>query len=262
MQILKSLIIAILCSSFIYLDYFNISYKLLDTIFALLGFYFLLTINKKELFFTGFFISILWFWWIGYSFVYYELSYLIPLVLIGIGTVYGILFYIAGVFNSLYIRSLYFFVLTFIYPFGFNWLQLELPFINSYIGTSKIDFILVIVSIIILIKLKDYKKYFTIIPLLFTLNYQNTTIKMPNINIALPDINIPQEKKWDKRYLANIIDINLNEIDKAIYNKKDLIILPETAFPLILNKNNSLLSYLKESVLFDKLLCLIYESFG
>ena len=246
MQIFKSIIIALLLSSFIYLDYLGISCKLINTIFALLSFYFLLTITKKELFYTGFFISILWFWWIGYSFVYYDLEYLIPLILIGIGVVYGILFYIAGIINNLYFRSCYLFLLTFIYPFGFNWLQLELPFINSYIGTSKIDFALVLISIILLIKLKNYKRYLAVIPLLFTLNYQTSKIQMPNINIALPNINIPQEIKWNKTYLSKIININLKAINKAIKNKADLIILPETAFPLILNKNNSLISHLKE----------------
>ncbi len=211
-----------------------------------MSFYLLLTINKKELFFSGFLISIIWFWWIGYSFVYYDLNYLIPFILLGIGLIYGILFYIGGVVNNLYFRAVYFFILTFIYPFGFNWLQLELPFINSLLGTSKLDFALILISIVLIIKLQNYKKYLAIIPLIFTLNFQSQNIKLPNLKISLATINISQENKWDKQYLTSIINQNFKAIDKAIKNKDDLIILPETAFPLVLNKDALIVSKLKK----------------
>ncbi len=246
MQFLKSIITAISFSSFIYLDYLGISSEILNTILALFSFYLLLTISKKELFGSGFFISFLWFWWIGYSFVYYDLNYLIPFILIGISLIYGILFYLAGVVNNLYFRAIYIFLLTFIYPFGFNWLQLELPFINSYIGISKFDFALVLVAIILMIKLENYKKYLSIIPLLFTLNFHTASIDSPNIKISLANINISQEKKWDQVYRTSIVEINLKEIDKAIKNQDELVILPETAFPLVLNQDEYLLKILKE----------------
>ena len=239
-----SLLTAILFSSFIYLEYFNIQIELLNTIFALLAFYFLLTISKKELFLSGFFIAILWFWWLGYSFVYYDLQYLIPLVIIGIGLIYGILFYIGGIVNNLYFRASYFFILSFLYPFGFNWLQLELPFINSYIGTDKINFILMLTSIVLIIKLQNYKKYLAIIPLLFTLNFQNSMIEEPNIKISLANINISQKDKWDRTKLDETININFQAIDDAIKNKNDLVILPESTFPLLLNQDKQLLSTL------------------
>ena len=245
MIFIKPLITSVFLSSFIYFEYFNISYKLINTIFALFGFYLLFNSNKKELFLSGFFISMLWFWWISYSFVFYNLSYLIPLVIISIGTIYGLLFYGAGLVNSIYYKVIYIFGLTFIYPFGFNWLQLELPFINSYIGTSKIDFALILSAIILIIKLKNLQKYFAIIPLIFSLNY-NTNIKNPSINIAFANTNISQNIKWKKENLDNIISLNFKLIDKAILNKKDLIILPETAFPMVLNKNLTILNKLKQ----------------
>ncbi len=246
MNILKPIITALLFSSFIYLEYLNLSYKIPNTIFALLSFYLLLTINKKELFFSGFLIGIFWFWWIGYSFVYYDLNYLIPFVLFGIGLIYGILFYIAGIVNNLYFRAFYFFILTFIYPFGFNWMQLELPFINSLLGTSKLDFTFILISIILIIKLQNYKRFFAIIPLIFALNINKQDIKSPNLKISLANINVSQEHKWDKKYLQEIINQNLNAIDKSIRDKDNIIILPETAFPLVLNKNKLLISKLKE----------------
>ena len=246
MHFLKPIITAILFSTFIYLEYLGLSNKFINTIFALLSFYFLLTINKKELFISGFIISILWFWWIGYSFTYYNLGYLVPLILIGIGLIYGLLFYLSAIIDNIFFRVLYLFTFTFIYPFRFNWLQLELPFINSFIGTSKLDFILVLTSLIIIIKFENNKKYLAIIPLIFTLNYNIKEIQKPQLEIALATINIKQEHKWDKKYLKEIVDLNLQEINKAIKNNNDLVILPEASFPIVLNKNKDIFLRLKE----------------
>ncbi len=245
MNFVLPIITSLLYSSFIYLEYFNISSQLLNTFCGLFGLYLLLTINKKQLFLSGFFISILWFWWIGYSFVHYDLSYLIPLVLLAIGMLYGTIFYLGAIFNNIYYRASYLFALTFIYPFGFNWLQMELPFINSYLGTSKLDFILILSAIIIIVKLDKLKKYIAIIPLLFTLNYNTIEIPNPPIKIKMANINVPQENKWNNQYLDTIIKQNLSEIDNAIAKSYDLIILPETTFPLALNLNKDLLSLLK-----------------
>ncbi len=245
MNIIKPFLIALLLSTFIYMEYFDITIKLINTIFGLLGFYFLLTIRKKELFLVGFFLSNLWFWWIGYSFVHYDLSYLIPFVLLGIGIIYGLLFYFAGIIENIYYRIVYFFILSFMYPFGFNWLQLELPFINSYLGISKLDFALILLALLMIIKLKGLKKYLAIIPLLFSLDLNTQTISMPDIHITQANTAISQTIKWNQKYLKKIISINLTKIDNAIKNKSDLVILPETAFPLVLNKNLELLEILK-----------------
>jgi len=245
MYFFKPLLTSILFSSFIYFEYFGISNKFINTTFALFSFFLLLTLTKKEMFLSGFFISILWFWWIGYSFVYYELTYLIPFIIVGIGLIYGGLFYLTAFFNNIYSRAFGLICLSFVYPFGFNWLQLELPFINSYLGSSKIDFILILISLIIIIQAKKYLKYTAIIPLLCAFNYSNTTISPPNIKISQANTSIPQNIKWDKGYLPYIINTNLKLIDNAIENKDDLIILPESSFPLLLNTNKQLLEILK-----------------
>jgi apolipoprotein N-acyltransferase len=198
------------------------------------------------MFISGFFISILWFWWIGYSFVYYDLSYLIAFILFAIGFIYGALFYLVAVFQNIYIRAIFLFCLTFIYPFGFNWLQLELPFINSYLGTSKLDFALILLSLIFIIKFHSYKKYLSLLPIVFAFNYQTAEIKMPNLKIYLANTQIPQEQKWNKKYKDSIINNNMQIINKAIKEKYDLVILPETSFPLLLNTSDKLMKSLKQ----------------
>ena len=242
---MKSILTALLFSSFIYFEYLNISNTIINTIFALFSFYLLLTIDKKALFFSGFYISVLWFWWLGYSFVYYELTYLIPVVIFGVGLVYGLLFYFTGIINNIYFRASYLFLLTFIYPFGFNWLQLELPFVNTLLGTSKIDFALILLALVMIAKLPNYKKYISIIPLLFALSSQQS-IQLPNIKIYMANTNIKQENKWEDIHKENIINQNFKEIDFAIKENYDLVILPETTLPLILNKDQGLQTLLEQ----------------
>jgi len=253
---IKSIITAILFSSFIYLEYFNISFKILDTITILYGFYLLLTLNKKELFFTGFIIGILWFWWIGYSFIYYELVYIIPFAIIAVGVLYGVLFYLSGIFNNIIYKLSYFFILSYIEPFGFNWFKIELPFINSYISTDKLSLLLILISTAILIygynnkeKLKQsiFIYISTILFLSFFSNFNKLkNIEEPNLKIVQNNTFIPQENRWKQEYQNSIINDNIISIKKAIKNKQDIIIFPETAFPLVLNKQEELYNILKE----------------
>jgi apolipoprotein N-acyltransferase len=247
MLIYKSMMTAIFFSFFIYSEHFGLNNALINTILGLMAISALFMLTKQELFFTGFLISILWFWWIGYSFIYYELSYLIPIIIIIISTIYGLMFYLIGLYNNIFYKIVSVFVLSFINPFGFNWFKFELPFINSYFGTSKIEFLIIIVSLALFIKYKNkYKKesiilLCTIFLILYIYNINNVlSIKNPNIKILQFETNINQNDKWEKKYQKKIINDNLIAISKAAKNDYDLIILPETAFPLVLNKNNNL----------------------
>jgi len=252
MSKLKSLLTSILLSSFIYLEYFNFTSNILNTISALLAFYLLFTQNKKELFLTGFITSILWFWWIGYSFIYYELIYLIPIVLIAIGLFYGLLFFLGGVIDNIFYKGLYFFIFSYIEPFGFNWFKLELLFVNSYISIEKIILLIIILSTLFLIFFLNKNKklaisiYIIIISSTFIYSSYQTKpdINKSDLKIKLSDTNIAQDSKWDIRSRKMIISDIFQNIDKAIEEKNDLIIFPETALPLVLNKQQDILNAL------------------
>ena len=138
--IIKGLITAILLSAFIYLSYFNIEYRFLNTILGLLGLYFLLTIPRKAMFIAGFTTGIFWCYWMAVSLKYYDLIYLTPVLLIAIGIIYGFIFLLFSLYDKIYFRLIAIFAFTFIAPFGFNWMKFELLFIDSYLGTSKEDF--------------------------------------------------------------------------------------------------------------------------
>lgn len=250
----KSILLPLFSSAFIYFEYFQIELKALDTILGLLFLYTLFTLSKKELFAGGFITGVLWFWWLGYSFVYYDLSYLIPLVIIGTGLIYGTLFYIIGLSNNLIFKTLYIFSLSYIEPFGFNWYKIELVFINSFLGTSKFEFLSLVILTALFIFLKQKSKARVslaiyaagIVALYFiNLNGSGAPADKPKIKIYMNATNIDQEKKWDQNYQKQIIQANLRDIDKAVQKGYDLIVFPETAFPTLLNKNE----YLKDILL-------------
>ncbi|WP_121627410.1 apolipoprotein N-acyltransferase [Poseidonibacter antarcticus] len=244
--IIKGLATAILSSAFIYLSYFNIEYRLINTILGLAGLYFLLTIPRKAMFYAGFFIGILWFYWMVLSLKYYELIYLTPILLLAIGLVYGLIFLFFTIYDKTHFRLFLIFAFTFIAPFGFNWMKFELLFIDSYFGTSKEDFALILISLYMLIKLKKMK-FLSILPLFFALNLQiNNSNSNPNARISMPQLNIDQDLKWEKNYRNTIYEKNFEKINTAISNRKDLIILPETAFPTVLNRKDLILNRLKD----------------
>jgi apolipoprotein N-acyltransferase len=208
--LIKGFITALLFSAFIYFEHFDLTNIFFNTIFITFAYILIITIDKKSLFFAGFFTGVLWFWWVSMSFRYYDLIYLMPFIILLFGIVYGILFYLTAIIDKIVIRAILFYLLVFIEPFGFNWFKPDLPLINTYYNTY------------------------------------NSNVTKPNIKIYMPQYNTNQNLKWEKEYKTKLIEENLQNIDYAIKNKYDLIILPETTFPLALNMEYELLEILQE----------------
>ncbi|MBD3842028.1 MAG: apolipoprotein N-acyltransferase [Campylobacterales bacterium] len=253
MNTIKALFTAILGTLFIYLSYFGVSNIVINTICSLTFIMILFHLNKKQLFFTGFFVGIFWFWWIGYSFVYYDLSYLIVVVLIGIGLVYGLLFYLLGILQSLWYKVAYLVVLSYIHPFGFNWYVIELLFVESFIGITKFDYILVLTATAFFIYIyNNYSLrlatgvYMFIISCIILLQPQTPIMPNESKKIYLASTNVLQSQKWKKSNQNLLIEDVFQNIQKAIENKYDIIIFPETALPLVLNHHQHLIGNLKE----------------
>ena len=244
--IIKGFIAAILLSSFMYLSYFNIEYKILNTFLGLFAIYLLLVIPQRALFIAGFLSGVLWCNWMAVSLKYYDLAYLTPVLIIGISLVYGLIFYLFSLYDRLTFRILAIFAFTFFAPFGFNWMKFELIFIDSYIGITKEDFALILFSFYLIIKLKRFK-VLGLIPLLLTITLEKGEyIQNPNAKIYMPQMNIKQSLKWEKDYQNVLHEKNFDEINNAINLKKDLVVLPETAFTTVLNRNVDLLERLKD----------------
>jgi apolipoprotein N-acyltransferase len=230
----------------------NFWYKTVFTFFMLLSFFMFFNIKHKW-FGTGFFTGLFWFWWIGLSFRYYDLKWMIPAVDILIAVFYGLLFYITGkIYDFLQSKNIYaaklFLVLFFTFgfdfvsPFTFDWLKPEVLFVNSLFFVSKPVLALVFLGIAFYKELR----WLSLLLFILALIPKADIPKAPDLNICLVSTDIPENRKWDSGYIPAEIRNNFELIAKAVNEKKDVIIFPESAFPLFLNKYPGLISELKK----------------
>jgi apolipoprotein N-acyltransferase len=248
-DIFKGFGIASLLSAFIYLHHFGFESRFLETILGVLGIGFLLFQYERRVFFwTGFFTGVLWFFWMPFSMQYYGLPYLIPPSIILLGIAYGIFFYLVGYFDRISTKASLFILLTFFEPFGFNWFKPQIIFVNSAFGTETWQFAIIVFSIALSIFAFSEKKkflYFAPFLLVFALNFQKTVKKEFPLSIKLVETQILQEDKWLPENRWKIIDMNFAEIKKAIEEKRDIVVLPESTFPIYINKYPEVLEDLK-----------------
>ncbi|MEA2099375.1 MAG: apolipoprotein N-acyltransferase [Campylobacterota bacterium] len=239
------IVTALLFSSFIYLEHYGFSIKVLNTLFALLSLGLFLYIPKKAVLVAGFFIGILWFYWIGYSFEYNGVGWMTPIITFGFAIIYMLFFGVLALTKKVYIRALLLFGLSFFEPFDWNWLQMELLFVDSYIGVFKYQLALVLLAL----TLPNYiKKPYTYLPLsllILALNFTPTVQKDAPLKIKLVATDIKQEEKWLRESKYPLIKQNLDAISKAIDEGYDLVVLPESCFPIFMNRYKSLTNKLK-----------------
>jgi len=274
------LLIALLASQFIYSTYAGASFPAVNTISGMLFLYLLLSTQTKTWFWSGFFIGLLWFWWIGLSFVHYHMPWAIPLVELGIALIYGGIFWLIAkialsaerlafrkksvatqhiptllssylrdfitIHYSLFtliIKALGLLGLSYIHPFGFDWFKPELVFIGSYLGIEKWQFALILLALVLTIW-----KHTPIFLLLILGAYE----PLPPIhtdhdhNISLVTLHTPVEEKWDSsRHTKQFLRL-FQQIDNAIEQNRTTIILPESVFPVFLNHQEKLFNALHE----------------
>lgn len=243
--LIKAFFIASLFSAFIYLAHFGFHAPWLNTLLGLAALYGLTKAEQKTVALSGFFIGIFWFYWISFSFRYYGHVYIIPLVILVVGLIYGLIFWFLGFLKNPFARGAGLFLLGFIHPVGFNWLKPELLFVESILGTAWWQFALILTAVAILANFAKKWRLVAIIPLVLALDISRPQSTLPEIKIHLAQTKIPQEIKWDKSHLDEIIAQNLLTIDKAALEGFDLVVLPESSFPLFLNHEPFLLGELK-----------------
>ena len=233
---------ALLFSTPIFFDYFDLHNALLSTFFVFLGLY--LLIRSNSFFFNGFFLALIWFWWIGLSFRYYDLKFLVPFVPIVIATIYGAIFAFLGWILRLlpkpFAQATILFTISYIHPFGFNWLIPEVVLTSTLFGVDKLHFLALLLAL--LLPHKILKALLLITSLLWMKPYK----PLAPLDIELVTTHIPQEKKWQSSYRPLLIQQNFAAINKAIKHKKDLVVLPESAFALFLNREPQILLSLLE----------------
>ena len=252
--VLIGLLCALFLSAFIYLEHFlgERNSPLYSTILAILGLFLYLKLSHLGAFVCGGALGILWFYWVGFSFRFYEISYLIPFVWIALFGVYGALFYGLCYFKNPIYRITMLVLSSYIHPFGFNWFIIETIFVKSYFFPSKLTLFILLCGLTIfsiLLRFKYYKTSFVWLMLCCVMLPANPTT-IPSSTVALKikttRFDVPQNLRWKTHQMYDSIVQNFQAITKAKEEGYDLVILPETAFPLPLNLQPTLLEQLKE----------------
>ncbi len=264
--------IAVTGSAFLYLAHFGITLPWLDTLLGLLFFYLLLPANARTWFFTGTFLSLLWFWWIALSFLHYQMAWAIPLVLLFIALVYGTLFWLiaktaelltnkliqnrsvatqriptllppTSYLLPLILKSLGLLSMSYIHPFTFDWFKPELIFTESDFGIRKWQF----AAILAVLVLVHWRKSLLFLPLVLLAWQPVPQISdTDNSDIALITTHTPVEAKWNKAQQPAQFQKLFSAIDSAVDATKSLVVLPESVFPVFLNRNQKLFDALHE----------------
>ncbi|MBE0496223.1 MAG: apolipoprotein N-acyltransferase [Campylobacterales bacterium] len=228
------------------LEHFNLSFWPLHVSLILLGFALLFSQNAKGLFWTGFFLGIGWFYWIAFSFVHYGFGYLVPLGIGGIGLFYGVLFWVCGIVHEgPWIKAGLFFGLGFIAPFGFNWFDWRILFVNTPFSVSYLALGLIMAGVAWFLTCKGKKCLLGVFFLLFALEGTRPTPPTLPFEIALANTAVPQSQKWDSAYQEAQINAIRRDIYRAIETNARAIVFPESALPLYLNHHPKLIEELQ-----------------
>jgi apolipoprotein N-acyltransferase len=245
-DLLRAFVLALCFSAFLYLFHFGFEFYLLNTLLGLAAFYLLIVSGRKTLLFAGFFIGLFWFYWIGFSFRYYGLSWAVPFVALGFALIYAFIFWLVSLPSHPLLRAGMLFLLSLFEPFDFNWLQPELLFVHSYVGIEKWQYALVLLSLALFVQFKEKRGTLFLLLLLPALSFSPPQEQALPLNIALVQTQLEQERKWNRFYVPETIEMNFSAIDEAIAANKELVILPESAYPLFLNHFPTLIALLKE----------------
>lgn len=240
------LLIALGFSAFIYFEYFHITIRLINTLAALGALYGLLYAPRIVLPIAGFWIGLLWCYWIGYSFQYYGLGWATWLVALGFGFVYALYYGALGLTTNPWLRALILFGLTYLWPMDFNWMQPELIFVESYLGFEKWQFAFILALLASTSWFYRQKKILPLLLLPLSAQTTYTPPPLPPLKIKLISTNIPQDLKWQAFILEDTINNNLASIDEAIEQGYDLVVLPEAAFTLYMNHAPMLMKELQK----------------
>ena len=239
---------AIALSLFIYLHYFGLENKLFlqitTSISALFAFIMIVRSPREVLFWIGAFSGLLWFYWIGFSFRYYDVLFALPLMALILALVYGLIFWFIGLFSPL-VRALIMIALSWIHPLNFNWFIPELSLLDSFFGIEKWQFALIMIALALFVTLKHPLRYLALLIMIGALNFTPPSpLPLPKQSIYLSNLHTPQRIKWEESYKNQSIAINLNIIYDAISKNYDIVVLSESAFALFLNQDSGLMQKL------------------
>ena len=216
---------------------------------VLCAFWIWLSVPKVLRAYFGFFAGILLFYWIGLSFRFSVAPALMPVVWIGVGTIYALLWYVGLYFSSKLFRIVSLFALGLFAPFGFDWFVPQSWLAYSIFSVQDWAFIAILCAIGIICSGFSHTRFsyvrvlFGVGILLVCVDWDQSakhTITHPvSSKIAIIESSIDQDVKWKISMIEAMRDSVLGAVDSAIAQGRDLVIFPETILPLVLNEPQS-----------------------
>ncbi len=189
-------------------------------------------------FWFGFFVGVFGFYWMTLSFRFEGLSLLIPIIIVCVGIIYGLFFWILLYFQNLVWRIIAMALLFILHPLDFNWLNLAYLSSYSVFEASLLSLLCVGFACYFIIT-KSALQLLAPLLLLMSLDYDMTR-QNPKLQAKIIETQYPQDMRWEEESRESIIVNNLEAIQQAIDEGYPLVILPETSFPMILNTQTEL----------------------
>ena len=242
--ILLGILTALLFSAFIYFEEYDLTNKFINTLFGVGALALFLYIPKRSILIAGFLIGLLWFYWIGYSFEYQGVGYMTPIITFSFAIIYMLFFAPLYFTNKAYMRAVLLFGLSFFEPFDWNWLQIELIFVDSYIGVFKYQLMIVLAALSLIEFAKKPYKFAPLLLIILAFNFNPPAQKETDLKIKLVHTDITQDVKWERETLVPTVEMTYKEIRDAIKGRYDVIVFPESVFPLYMNRSPKLLESL------------------
>ncbi|WP_221271917.1 apolipoprotein N-acyltransferase [Helicobacter gastrofelis] len=221
---------------------------LAESVLAPLSLWVCLRLNAKQRFLFGLFVGFGMFYWTALSFRYNTYPLLMPLIVLLVALCYGVLFYLLLFKQSLLYRVPALWLASYIHPFGFDWFVPDAFFAYSLFRVDKLSFLVVLCALALLVEKRLSPLYARIaagVLLVCTLQMPKGTPPLKSVEPISTQIN--QADKWSVTTLKLNIDANFTLINQAIKKHQKAVILPETAFPIALNKSSLIPLLLKLS---------------
>lgn len=206
--------------------------KILVSILGVLSIASVLFTPKNRRFSVGFFIGVLWFYWIGLGLRYFDMSVLIPLVIVAEALLIACVFYVGLWCECLLWRFGFIMLLSYFTPLGFDWIMLESVFAFSYFGVDKLSLGLIVLGLWVTIKYERWWKMVGIVCLIFALDSKTFSENPPQISlkIKLMQSEVSQDITWRMEQMGSIFQTYIDQIERAKNEGYEAIILPESAF--------------------------------
>lgn len=256
----KGFFLALALSNFIFVEILSSKFdglialaaEFFSPLIAIAALFYLLKASKAEWFWCGFFIGALWLHWIGFSLIYFDLAFLIPLEIFAICLAVAFIFRIFAIFDAPVLRAACLLILKLIHPFGFDWLNFELLLSHGIFRADLSALALILAGLCVVLYLRGRGARAKLNAAVFTafaicaLQFSQKEPEPLPIKILLANTDISQHDIWAKDKILSAAKANLARIDEAIAEGQDAIILPESAFAMPLNLENALVGALKE----------------